>query len=359
MSESMNSMVLFGGGGFIGSHLSRQLVEEGNELTIVDISREKIDDIIPNKNVEFHGLDIQNDENDQKCREIVEDSDLVIDLIAYANPQQYVDMPLDVVDLNYDQNLKIVEDCVETDTRLIQFSTCEVYGKLGNRSKEDIVFNEDASDLVMGPIENHRWIYASAKQLLERMVHAHGMENGLEWTIIRPFNFIGPEMDYIITDPDEGTPRVFASFMSAMLYDHPMYLVEDGENKRTFTSIKDAVAATELIIENRGDHFTNEIVNIGTPRNEVSIREFAHLMRDIYQDLSPIGTLPEIKEVSGEEFYGDGYEDCERRIPDIQKLKDAGWTPEDGLRETLEDAMAYYIEEHEKVKKPDIEGVPE
>lgn len=344
----METIALFGGGGFIGSHLARQLLGDGYELIIVDVDDEKIRDLVTNDAVDYHELDIRDSANDATCRELTRIADVVVDLIAYANPQEYVDRPIDVVELNYHQNLKIVEDCAEWDTRLIQFSTCEVYGKLGNRSGDDIVFVEDESDCVTGPIDNHRWIYATAKELLERMVHAYGLEDELEWSIIRPFNFVGKDMDYIITSPDEGTPRVFASFMSALLYNHPMYLVNGGTHRRTFTSIHDAVDATTLIIENPDGHFTNEIVNIGTPGNEVTIREFAHLMRDLYQEMSSDGSLPDLIEISGEEFYGDGYEDCERRVPDVQKLKDAGWEPQYSLVDALRDTMPYYLEQHER-----------
>jgi UDP-apiose/xylose synthase len=350
----METIALFGGGGFIGSNLTRRLVNNDCDLIVVDIDSEKIDDLLPHDRIEYHEIDIREAENDALCQRIVDRADTVVDLIAYANPQQYVDMPLDVVDLNYDKNMKIVEDCVETDTRLVQCSTCEVYGKLGNRTGEDVVFSEDTSDVVFGPVGQQRWIYASAKELLERVVHAHGEEHDLEFTIVRPFNFVGPEMDYIIESPDEGTPRVFASFMSALLYDHTMYLVDGGTNRRAFTYIDDAVDAIELIIENEDSQFTNESVNIGTPRNDVSIREFAHLMRDIYQDVSPDGTLPGIEEVSGEEFYGDGYEDCEQRVPDISKLEAAGWEPEYGLREALEETITYYVEKHEGKAVADV-----
>lgn len=342
----MPHVAVFGGGGFIGSHLCRRLAGS-HTLDVVDIDLEKVGNLRNESTVTFHELDIREAASDSITRELIRDADIVVDLIAYANPKQYVDMPLEVVKLNYDMNLKLVEACVETSTRLVQFSTCEVYGKVGERSGDAVEFDEDTSDLVMGPVGKHRWIYATAKQLLERMVNAHGIENGLDWTIIRPFNFIGPQMDYIIKDPDEGTPRVFASFMSALLYDHPMFIVDGGQNKRTFTHIVDAIDAIELIIEN-GDIFQREIVNIGTPRNETTIREFAIQMRDIYQDLSPDATLPEFREISGTEFYGEGYEDIERRVPNVSKLTAAGWSPEYGLKRILRDSMSYYIDRYER-----------
>jgi UDP-apiose/xylose synthase len=343
-----DTVALFGGAGFIGSHLTERLLEEGYHLTVIDIDAEKIEFLLPHGRIDFRELDIREDDNGT-VETIVERSDVVFDLIAYANPKQYVDMPLEVVHLNYDQNLRLVENCVDTDTRLIQFSTSEVYGKMGNRQGEEKVFAEDDSDLIMGPVENHRWIYATAKQLLERMVHAHGIENGLDWTIIRPFNFIGREMDYLIEEPDAGTPRVFASFMSALLYNHPIYLVDDGENRRSFTHISDAVGAMVHILDGEA-RYNREVVNIGTPGNETSMHDFAYLMCDVYEELSPDGDLPPIESVPSEEFYGAGYEDCERRIPDVTKLTEAGWEPEYDLRETLEEAMSYYVETYERAE---------
>jgi UDP-apiose/xylose synthase len=340
------NIALFGGAGFIGSHLARRLLREDYHLTIVDIDDEKIADVRSDDRVDFYELDIR-DGDDGTVGTIIEAADVVIDLIAYANPKQYVDMPLEVVHLNYDQNLRLVEDCVATDTRLIQFSTSEVYGKTGGRTGEDLVFSEDSSDLTMGPVENHRWIYATAKQLLERMVHAHGIENDLDWTVIRPFNFIGREMDYLIEEPDAGTPRVFASFMSALLYDHPMYLVDGGENRRSFTHISDAVEAMVYVIDGE-ERYNREVVNVGTPGNETTIHDLAYLMRDVYEAQSGNGSVPPIETVSGAEFYGEGYEDCERRIPDVTKLTDAGWEPQYDLRETLEEAMSYYVEKYDQ-----------
>ena len=284
---------VFGGGGFIGTHLCERLLDSGHELHVVDVDFDKLGDLTTHHELTAHELDITRDDSDDQVADIVSCTDLVIDLIAYANPQQYVDMPIDVVDLNLFENLNIVEHCIDADVPLIQFSTSEVYGKMGGR--EDPVFREYESDLTLGPVGKQRWIYSCAKQLLERMVYAYGNRGDLEYTIVRPFNFIGPKMDYIIEEPDEGTPRVFAGFMSALLYDHPMVLVNGGTNQRVFTHIEDAVDAIELIIENEDRQFTNEIVNVGAPRNETSMRELAELMRDIYRERSPEGSIPPVQ----------------------------------------------------------------
>lgn len=345
MEASKGMIAVFGGGGFIGSHLCQRLIDQGKSIVAVDIDSEKIANLFSEESFTFHEADITDEENDELCRQVVNEADVVFDLIAYANPQQYVDKPLEVVELNLFENLKIVDLCEETDTRLIQFSTCEVYGLLGNR--DDIIFSEDSSNLILGPIEDQRWIYSCAKQLLERMVHAHGQENQLQYTIIRPFNFIGPQMDYLVESPDEGTPRVFASFMSALLFGHPMYLVNGGTNRRTFTYIDDAIDAIMLILRNEGGQFDREIVNVGHPNNEVTIEEFANRMRAIYAELSPNGTLPELRTISGEEFYGEGYDDSERRIPNTDKLQSAGWEPRYSLEELLTESIQYYIDQFE------------
>lgn len=355
-TDTPRRIAVFGGGGFIGSHLTERLLDR-YRVDVIDISAEKIEPLLEHRNLSFHRIDISDAENDERCERIVKQADLVIDLVAYANPKQYVDMPLEVVDLNYNQNLKLVEACAEFDVRLIQFSTCEVYGKVGARSGQNVEFSENTSDFVLGPVENHRWIYANAKQLLERMVHAHGLENGLEYTIVRPFNFVGPRMDYIVESPSEGTPRVFASFMSALLYDHEIYLVDGGTSKRSFTYIDDAVDGIERIIE-EPERFANEIVNIGSPANETSIAGLAELMCDIYEDVSPIGGTPEITTVPGEEYYGEGYADIERRVPDVAKLRGAGWESTYGLRELLEETISYYVDVHERDAQPELERKP-
>lgn len=339
----MVGVALFGGGGFIGSHLTEHLAANRYEVVVVDIESDRLPDRCLNRsNVEFLQLDITDPANETTIERVVREADIVIDLIAYANPQIYVDRPIEVVELNLFENLKVAEYCMDTDTRLVQFSTVEVYGMVGHRGGG---FSEDESLLILGPIQKQRWIYSCAKQLLERMLYAYGEHGKLEYTIVRPFNFIGPKMDYLVESPEEGTPRVFANFMSSLIYGHEMVLVDGGTQRRSFTYIEDAVEAVELILENESGHFTNEIVNIGSPGNETTIRNLAHTMREIFSDRTGESDLPDLEEVAGEEYYGEGYQDSERRIPDIGKLEAVGWEPSYGLEETLRASMTYYIDQ--------------
>ncbi|HUU43133.1 MAG TPA: NAD-dependent epimerase/dehydratase family protein, partial [Planctomycetota bacterium] len=268
-------------------------------------------------------------------------------LIAYANPAVYLSHPLEVVQLNFFDNLKIVGWCLKHRRRLVQFSTCEVYGKTGGRAT---TFREDASDCVLGPVCNHRWIYACSKQLLERILHAHGLKGELEYTIIRPFNFVGPLIDYLIDNPTDGNPRVFSHFMSALLHDWPMRLVDGGHARRSYTYIADAVEALLLILEHR-DAARNQILNVGSPHNETTIRDFARRMREIYAELTGKPCTTPVVDVSGREFYGEGYEDCDRRIPDVSKLTALGWTPKHDLDATLRLTMQFHIDHHEHLRQ--------
>ena len=347
-----------GAGGFIGSHLTERLLSDGHQVTAVDVSGEKLSEFLDHPGLRFLEQDIRKPGWDLDG--LVEDADLVIDLIAYANPGLYVKIPLEVFRLNFLENLKIAEACVRRGRRLIQFSTCEVYGRSPASLKaskvvdpEDPVhatFSEDSSEFILGPVEKHRWIYACSKQLLERVLHAYGLEQGFRYTIIRPFNFIGPKIDFLASER-AGIPRVFSFFMDALIHGTRMKLVDGGTNRRCYTYIEDAVDCMARIVENPGGVCDRQIFNIGSPANEISIRQLAEIMREIYvkKFRDPVTPLPEIGSVPGESFYGNGYEDSDRRIPDITKARTLlGWEPRWGLRDMLEVTMRYYVLEHQK-----------
>lgn len=345
-----------GAAGFIGSHLTERLLQEGHTVTGVDLEAEKVSDFIGHPGLTFLREDIRAPGWD--LDKLVRESDLVIDLIAYANPGLYLRIPLEVFQLNFMENLKIAEACVRHGKRLIQFSTCEVYGRSAASLKnahltdpEDPIhatYSEDTSEYILGPVVKHRWIYSCAKQLLERVLHAYGIEQGFNYTIIRPFNFIGPKIDFLPHEK-EGIPRVFSFFMDALLTGAPMKLVDGGTARRCYTYIDDAVECAYRIVENPGGVCDRQIFNIGSPHNELSIRQMAEMMRDIYVEKfrDPAVPLAEIVSIPAEEFYGVGYDDSDRRIPDIAKARALlGWEPAWALRDVIETTMRYYVAEH-------------
>jgi nucleoside-diphosphate-sugar epimerase len=348
-------VLLLGGGGFIGSHtVDRLLQDTEHEAWVYDLYDEKLSDSLGHARLTYIHGDIRSDH--ERLEQLVKDADVVVDLIAYANPALYVSMPLEVYRLNFTENLVIAEYCVKHHKRLVQFSTCEVYGKTvvplvhdklpDPESPAYAVFHEDTTAMILGPVNKHRWIYSCAKQLLERILHAYGLENRLNYTIIRPFNFIGPRIDYLPCDQD-GNPRVFSHFVSALKTGRPLRLVDGGHQRRAYTYIDDAVDCIWRIIENPAGVCNKQIFNIGSPQNEISIRDLAAMMRDIFKRRWWDGTPPlsEIVEVRGEEFYGAGYDDSDRRLPDITKATTLlGWQPRYSLEETVEHSMAYWLE---------------
>ena len=328
-------ITILGAGGFIGSNLVDYLIREGqHEIVGADVSAEKLEGIA-GPSFDFVSVDISR--SPQVADDLIADCDVVVDLVAYANPSIYVEAPLEVIQLNFFENLRIAELCIKHHKRLIQYSTSEVYGK---NPRED-TFSEATSDLILGPIVKHRWVYAAAKQLLERMIHGYGLKGDLDYTIVRPFNFVGPRFDYLVPAGSKGGPRVFAHFMSALLTGGPMYLVDGGEQRRSFTHIQDASRAFTTLLESRDAH--NEIFNIGNPKTDTSVRELAILMRTIYADLAGVTPQNELVEISGEEFYGQGYEDTNRVPPDISKLEALGWTPQLDLEQTFRDAIEFNL----------------
>lgn len=348
-------ILLLGGSGFIGSHTSASLLQETpHQVWVYDLDADKLADSLDHPRLTYVQGDIRTDHG--RLEELVKDADVVVDLIAYANPGLYVTMPMEVYRLNFTENLVIAEYCVKHSRRLIQFSSCEVYGKtvvplVGDKLADPenpayAVFQEDTTAMILGPVAKHRWIYSCAKQLLERILHAYGLEGRLDYTIIRPFNFIGPRIDYLPGER-EGNPRVFSHFLQALKAGTPMRLVNGGHQRRAYTYIADAVDCIGRIIANPNGVCSKQIFNIGSPANEVSIRELALKMRAIYAHHWWDGRhdLPELIDVSGTDFYGEGYDDTDRRIPDITKATTLlGWQPRYDLDATLACSMRYWFD---------------
>ncbi len=330
-------LFIIGAGGFIGSNLIEHLIEEGvHDVVGVDITEAKLEGI-SGDNFRFIEADvtIEHDLIDK----LVSETDVVVDLVAYANPSLYVSNPIEVIRLNFFENVKITEMCMRHGKRLFQYSTSEIYGKRAQNG----TYIEDSSDLVMGPTNKQRWVYASGKQFLERIIHAHGLAGDIEYTIVRPFNFVGPRFDYLVEAGTKGGPRVFAHFMSALLTGGPMYLVDGGEQRRTFTHVKDTNRAFSTLIDN--PRAINEIFNVGNPTTDISMKELAALMTDIYEDLTGDTYTGDVIEISGVEFYGEGYEDMDRVPPSIAKIEALGWTPEHNLDRIFRDTIQYNLDQ--------------
>lgn len=348
-------VLAIGCGGYVGSHLLDALLPRTRiEIEGWDPDDAKIAAHLDRANFTFHRHGTA--DAGSALDEAVRRADVVVNLAALCNPAEYNTRPLTTIHTNFIDCLPIVEACARHGRWLVHFSTSEIYGRTlssylpePDAAGPDLYeLRERETPLVMGPIENQRWTYASAKQLMERLVYAHHHESGMPFTVVRPLNFFGPRMDYIPGRDGEGVPRVLACFMAALLDGTPMQLVDGGTARRTIVSIEDAMRAVLAILA-RPERSQGTFFNIGNPDNELTMRELAELMRACYADMTgrPAAREHPLVDVDAETFYGAGYEDCDRRMPDISAARERlGWTPLDDARSTIEAAMAYYLEQY-------------
>lgn len=353
-------ITVLGCSGFIGSHILRYLLKNTDYCIVgIDLNHTRIDDLLNHPRLSFIDADIYNEQG--ILRDTISQCSTVISLAALCNPSLYIETPVEVIESNYVKPYQILQLCAQYGCWLIHFSTCEVYGKskeavlndssIGSGRAPDI-FNEDSTQMIVGPVQAQRWCYAVAKQLYERTLYAWGIQKGLNYTIVRPFNFIGPQMDYIPGVDGEGVPRVLACFMKALLSNTPLKLVDGGLSRRCFTFIDDAVEAVAAILRNPYKS-KKQIFNIGNPSNEVTIQELAHQMITLYNGLTADAMskqLHVIEEVSSMEFYGEGYEDSDRRIPDINKaMQLLQWYPKVNLETALTKTIQSYITQYGQI----------
>ncbi len=348
--DKNDTITIVGCGGFIGSHLLDRLLEATHYRVIgIDLVSGKISRHLNNDRFSFVKLDMH---DIPSVKPYIERSGIVILLAALCNPSLYTTRTLDVIDVNCTGTIPLINMCAEAGARLVYFSTSEVYGRtaasLAGRGDdaESCLLREDCSPFILGPVEAQRWSYACAKQLIERVVFACGQEHGLNYTIVRPFNFIGPRMDFLPGIDGEGIPRVLACFLSALIARKPLRLVDGGRNRRCFTWIGDAIDACMKILE-RPEAARNQIFNIGNPSNETTIAELADRMIRLWRRQVPGASAHGIavEEISARDFYGPGYEDSDRRLPDIGKAERLlGWEPKTGLETALDTTIKACID---------------
>jgi len=328
----MKRILILGVNGFIGHHLSKAVLSSTDwEVYGMDMQSDRITDLLPERRFHFFEGDITI--NREWIEYHVKKCDVLLPLVAIATPASYVREPLRVFELDFEANLPIVRDAVRYGKRLVFPSTSEVYGMC-----DDPAFDPERSNLVLGPINKPRWIYACAKQLMDRVIHAYGIEQGLDYTLFRPFNWIGAGLDSINT-PKEGSSRVVSQFLGHIVRGEPIRLVDGGGQRRTFTCVDDGIAALMRIIDNPGRVASRKIYNIGNPANDCSVRELASMMLDVamrYPEYRESAARVSLLDVSSEFYYGPGYQDVQHRVPAIENtMRDLAWAPKVGMRDSL------------------------
>jgi nucleoside-diphosphate-sugar epimerase len=326
-------VLILGVNGFIGNALTRRILATTDwEVYGMDLSASKLDHSI--RDPQFHFIEGDITINREWIEYHVKKCDVVLPLVAIATPATYVKEPLRVFELDFEENLRVVRQCVRYGKRVVFASTSEVYGMCN-----DAEFREDSSALVLGPINKPRWIYSCSKQLLDRVIAAYGQQHGLRYTLFRPFNWIGPKLDDIDA-AKEGSSRVVTQFIIDLLRGEPIHLVDGGEQRRCFTDLEDGVDGLMRIIENRDGVCDAQIFNLGNPGNECSIKELAEKLVVLYE--ARRGGMPgsrpaHIATVRSEAYYGAGYQDILTRKPSIEKARTLlGWEP----RVSLDDSLA-------------------
>ncbi|MDR2795064.1 MAG: bifunctional UDP-4-keto-pentose/UDP-xylose synthase [Holosporaceae bacterium] len=328
-------ILIVGAGGFIGGHLLEEILKNHRNWHVIaiDINADKISHLLADENINFFKIDILQDSIEKHVR----DCDVVLPLAAIASPAVYVTDPLRVFELDFEANLQIIKWAVKYEKRVIFPSTSEVYGMC-----EDEEFREDESNCVTGPVCKQRWIYSCSKQMLDRVIYAHGLKNNLNYTLFRPFNWIGPKLDDI-SNSDNGSSRVVTQFLSNIVHEKDIKLVGGGNQIRSFTDVSDAIGALIKIIKNENNCATRQIFNIGNPNNQASIKNLAHEILDLakkYDRLKSLAEKIKIVEINPHEYYGKGYQDVAYRVPSIERAEALlQWKPKVPLKESLQKIM--------------------
>jgi UDP-4-amino-4-deoxy-L-arabinose formyltransferase/UDP-glucuronic acid dehydrogenase (UDP-4-keto-hexauronic acid decarboxylating) len=340
----MKKILILGVNGFIGHHLTNSILEKTDwSIYGMDLSDDRLGKAL--NNPRFHFLEGDIAINKEWIEYHVKKCDVVMPLVAIATPKLYVEDPIGVFELDFAMNLNIVKQCVKYRKRVVFPSTSEVYGAC-----PDPEFKEDESYLVVGPIQKERWIYSCCKQLLDRVIYGYGTRGQLEFTLFRPFNWVGPRLDSLYA-AKEGSSRVVTQFIAELMMKRPITLVDGGHQKRCFTYVDDGISALVTILENKNDICKNQIINIGNPLNECSVKELANLLKKIFMDHPRHTTdmeYSEIIEVPAETFYGKGYQDIYTRKPSIEKARNLlGWEPQIGLEDSLRLTLHSFLAENE------------
>lgn len=314
------TVLVTGGGGFIGSHLVDYLLAEtDHSIHVLDDfstgNRTNLDHIADNRLTVEQG-DVRDTET---VRGAVANVDTVYHLAASVGVQNVVNNPLESLQTNLQGTENVLEAAAEYQTPTFIASTSEVYGK-----SESLPFAED-DDRVFGPTNIPRWGYASAKAVDEFLALAYHDEYGIPTVVGRYFNIVGPRQvgEYGMVIP---------TFVEQALAGEPLTVYGDGTQKRSFTHVADAVQATHELLTTDAAH--GEVFNVGTP-SPVSINHLAERV------LEHTGSNSEITYIPFEEAYGEDFEEPDSREPDVTKLREIlGWAPEIELDRILEDVIA-------------------
>jgi UDP-glucose 4-epimerase len=308
-------VLITGGAGFVGSHLSEALLERGDEVFILDnLSTGSIENVVHLKsNPRFH-YTIDTVSNEPVIAELIDRCDKVVHLAAAVGVKLIVEQPVHTIETNVHGTEVVLKHANKKKKLVLIASTSEVYGK-----SVDVPFREDA-DLVLGPTEKHRWAYACSKMIDEFLALAYWKERKLPVIVVRLFNTVGPRQT-------GQYGMVIPNLVRQALANQPITVFGDGTQSRSFTYVGDVVKAMVALIDE--PRAVGQVFNIGNG-NEITIRALAEKIKQM------TGSTSEIVLVPYEKAYEAGFEDMPRRVPDINRINAlVGYRPTVELDETL------------------------
>jgi UDP-glucose 4-epimerase len=313
-------VLITGGAGFIGSHLADALLAQGDEVTILDNlttgSRANIAHI--EDRITVHSGDIR---DAALVRSLIKDADLVLHMAAALGVKNIMENTVESVDINFTGSDVVLKAATELNKRLLIASTSEIYGK--NPAQP---LNEE-SDRVVGAPQKIRWTYSDAKALEEAIAHTLHRTHGLKVTTVRFFNTVGPRQT-------GQYGMVLPRFVKQALNNEDITIYDDGSQSRVFCHVEDAVRAVLTLIKD--DSTIGEYYNVGGV-GETTIKELAERV------IARTGSQSKLVSIPFDQAYGPGFEDMQRRVPDISKIKAAiGWAPTHSL-DSIIDSVAEFL----------------
>jgi UDP-glucose 4-epimerase len=311
--------LITGGAGFIGSHLVEKLIARGDQVVVFDNlstgSAINLSGII--EKITFHEGDILNKAVIDK---LVSESDYVVHLAAALGVLNIVNKPLESLRTNLQGSEVVLEACDKYRKPVLVASTSEIYGK-----NDKVPLNEKDDRIIGHPLKS-RWSYSEAKAVDESLAYFYYLENKLPIRIVRFFNTVGPRQ---VGHYGMVVPR----FVSAALKNEPISVYGSGNQIRCFCYVTDAVKALFLVMDS--DKAIGQVFNVGN-NSQISIMELAKKVIEI------TGSNSSIEKIAYEKAYPEGFEDMQRRVPDISKIKKVlGWEPEINLDQIIKDIAAF------------------
>jgi len=311
--------LITGGAGFIGSHLAESLISRGDHVVVFDnLSTGSISNLAGiSEKIKFkQGNVLDKTAIDQ----LVAESDYVVHLAAALGVFNIVNKPLESLKTNLQGTEIVLEACDKYRKQVLIASTSEIYGK-----NEKVPLNEE-DDRVIGQPLKSRWSYSEAKAVDESLAYFYYLENKLPIRIVRFFNTVGPRQ---VGHYGMVVPR----FVSAALKNESLSVYGSGEQIRCFCHVADAVKALLLVMDS--NKAVGQVFNVGN-NSQISIMELAKLIIEI------TGSKSSIETIAYEKAYPEGFEDMQRRVPDISKIKHVlGWEPKKNLDQIIKDIVVF------------------